>query len=523
MTLQSAIETDRLLLRSLTESDVSDVYVGWLNDPVVNQFLEVRFGTHTVTSTREFVVNVNASSDTLLLGIFKRDSLQHIGNIKLGPINSHHLRADIGLMIGDRSEWGKGYASEAIAGIVRHAFFSIGLRKVCAGCYSANIGSLKAFEKVGFSVEARLPLHWQTPGGEQDEFLLGLTYNTFKSQLPSKAVSFGQVQSIVFIGGGDLLLESAQMASEIGFEVAVIMAPRHVRELLPLAGDYADRVCERIGLSPIVVEDINTSIDWQAAVRSDHNTLALCFGPAWVFSPEVARFFESGMINFNGIPIPQYLGGAHYTWQILNGSRMGGCFLQEIGDVVDKGDILRAERFDLPENVKTPQDYFAANHQASLRFIRRALLDFHANVTFDRISFARLNSKRLYFPRLLTKYNAFVDWRWTGREIVTFCNAFDAPYIGAASFIKGKEVRFRGVSLEEHELISFHPYVSGLAVRKLNGRIWIASTNGLIRVEGILDTEGLCIMNEIREGDRFATPAEALFSALTFRPRIGAQ
>ena len=43
---------------------------------------------------------------------------RHIGNIKLGPIQWLHRRADLSLFIGDKSCWSLGYASEAI-GLVR--------------------------------------------------------------------------------------------------------------------------------------------------------------------------------------------------------------------------------------------------------------------------------------------------------------------------------------------------------------------------------------------------------------------
>ena len=36
----------------------------------------------------------------------KKNNL-HIGNIKLGPINSHHNRADIGFIIGDKNIGGR--------------------------------------------------------------------------------------------------------------------------------------------------------------------------------------------------------------------------------------------------------------------------------------------------------------------------------------------------------------------------------------------------------------------------------
>ena len=231
------------------------------------------------------------------------------------------------------------------------------------------------------------------------------------------------------------------------------------------------------------------------------------------------------MINFNGIPIPHYLGGAHYTWQILNGNRQGGCFLQVITPRIDRGDILRAEKFDLPSEVSTPRDYFAANHEIGLRFLRLALTDFRADREFSPIPFSQVNAGRLYFPRLLTKHNAWIDWGWSGREIALFCRAFDEPYIGAATYLKGNEVRMKNVALvrDEAGAGAFHSYVSGLIVRKLGARLWIAATDGLLQVEFVSDASGRNLLAELKEGDRFATPPDVLYQARMFSAAMKAK
>jgi ribosomal-protein-alanine N-acetyltransferase len=169
----------RLHLRCLQDDDVTPRYVAWLNDPAVNRFLEVRFARQTIESTRDFVRAVNASRDTLLLGIFVDEGRRHVGNIKIGPVNTHHRRADIGLVVGEAGEWGKGYATEAIWMIAEHGFRAMGLQKITAGCYGDNTGSLRAFEKAGFVLEARLPQHWQAADGVQDGLLLGMTRAQF--------------------------------------------------------------------------------------------------------------------------------------------------------------------------------------------------------------------------------------------------------------------------------------------------------------------------------------------------------
>jgi RimJ/RimL family protein N-acetyltransferase len=105
--------------------------------------------------------------------MFLREDARHIGNIKLGPINRHHGTGDIGLLIGERSEWGKGHACEAIALFADYAFANLGLAKLTASCYSDNEGSRHAFLKAGFVEEGRRLAQYMSCGKRQDGVMLG--------------------------------------------------------------------------------------------------------------------------------------------------------------------------------------------------------------------------------------------------------------------------------------------------------------------------------------------------------------
>jgi RimJ/RimL family protein N-acetyltransferase len=174
MQLRTPITTGRLVLRSLSELDATEDYLRWMKDPLVNRYLESRLAAQTLASIREFVHANNVSLDTLLLGIFL-EGRRHIGNIKLGPIHSYHRSAAVGIMIGERDTWGKGYAAEAIGAISRYAFESLNLEKPFAGNYASNQRSYRAFLKAGFTLEGLLRSQVLGVGKRDDDMLVGLT------------------------------------------------------------------------------------------------------------------------------------------------------------------------------------------------------------------------------------------------------------------------------------------------------------------------------------------------------------
>ncbi len=173
MIITTPISTPRLRLRSLTEVDASDAYLAWMNDTQTNQYLESRFQKLERPDLVRFIVSCNEAANSLLLAITLCADDRHIGNIKLGPIDSHHRFADIGLVIGDRREWGKGYAREAIAAVADYAFGRLQMHKLTAGCYASNVGSRKAFEACGFGVEGVRRAQYRSGDRWEDAFLLG--------------------------------------------------------------------------------------------------------------------------------------------------------------------------------------------------------------------------------------------------------------------------------------------------------------------------------------------------------------
>lgn len=174
MNIESPLVGKNLLLRTLSVDEASSRYLSWLSDLDVSRYLEIRFSApSSIEDLRRFVAATNESDDSLLLGMFLKEGAKHVGNIKLGPINRHHETGDIGLLIGEGSEWGKGHACEAIALLTEYAFAHLSLAKLTASCYSHNEGSRRAFLKAGFIEEGRRVAQYMSCGKRQDGVMLG--------------------------------------------------------------------------------------------------------------------------------------------------------------------------------------------------------------------------------------------------------------------------------------------------------------------------------------------------------------
>ena len=76
-----------------------------------------------------------------------------IGFIVMSDIQWAHGDAWIGIGIGERDDWGKGYGTDALRIILRYAFTELNLHRVSLGVFSYNQRAIRSYQKAGFKHE----------------------------------------------------------------------------------------------------------------------------------------------------------------------------------------------------------------------------------------------------------------------------------------------------------------------------------------------------------------------------------
>lgn len=149
--LRIDLTSERLLLKRLSVDHVSTEYLNWLNDPEVNGYLEIK-GEQTLSMLTSYIEQ-QYNNEVYFWAIHLKDSNKHIGNIKIDPINFEHKSGEYGILMGDRPNWGKGYAKEASLRIIKYCFEELKLSKITLGVIQDNINAVKLYEKIGFTTD----------------------------------------------------------------------------------------------------------------------------------------------------------------------------------------------------------------------------------------------------------------------------------------------------------------------------------------------------------------------------------
>lgn len=160
----------RVSLRPMQEDDINEEYISWFKDTIVTEYLDSR--GITIDDARAYLRNGYETRSYFMYAVIDRESGLHIGNVKLGPISWMHGTSDLVTVIGRREFWGKGLATEAISLGNQIAFEEHGIRKLSGGIADGNIGSVKAYTKAGWVIEARLKGHHLIDGQARDRIVV---------------------------------------------------------------------------------------------------------------------------------------------------------------------------------------------------------------------------------------------------------------------------------------------------------------------------------------------------------------
>jgi ribosomal-protein-alanine N-acetyltransferase len=144
------INSERFRLRELTLDDVTDQYLGWLDDPDARQYIAAAARIDGLSALREYVRERLGRDDVLFLGIFDKNTDRHVGNIKYEPVNSKLGYAIMGVLIGERDYRGKGVTTEILQSTAEWLKRNRDIREIVLGVDSHNRGAIRAYEKAGF-------------------------------------------------------------------------------------------------------------------------------------------------------------------------------------------------------------------------------------------------------------------------------------------------------------------------------------------------------------------------------------
>ena len=143
----------KVSLQRFSGDDITDAYIGWLNDAVTMRFSNQRFLRHDRQSSQRYIASFK-NSPNLFFSVREKSNGNAVGTMT-AYISPVHGTADMGILIGDRSAWGQGFGLEAWTMLLHHLLAQPDIRKVTAGTLACNAAMLSLTAKSGMLLDGQ--------------------------------------------------------------------------------------------------------------------------------------------------------------------------------------------------------------------------------------------------------------------------------------------------------------------------------------------------------------------------------
>jgi RimJ/RimL family protein N-acetyltransferase len=175
------IDGKRIILSPLDERFHLDMCYRWFNDQDVIRYLLTDCVPTTYTSEKKWFEELH-SNDRLMFAIETVDQRKYIGNVGLHHIDWISRTARTVTILGDKTEWGKGFGTEAKRLVISYAFKTLNLRKLSTHTLECNIPSKRMNVKCGFKEAGRLQKEVYREGQYHDLIIMDLMQNDWESE-----------------------------------------------------------------------------------------------------------------------------------------------------------------------------------------------------------------------------------------------------------------------------------------------------------------------------------------------------
>ncbi|HEY2979713.1 MAG TPA: GNAT family protein [Anaerolineales bacterium] len=188
----SIIYGERVRLRAVERTDLPKFFE-WVNDPEVTLGLGMYLPMSNADEEKWFegAQTRDANEKPLAVEIKEGDGSaagvvppgwKLIGSCGVFGIEWVNRSAELGILIGDKSIWNKGYGTEVMRLLLRHGFETLNLNRLFLRVYAANARAFRAYVKAGFVEEGRMREGVFKNGRYDDIIVMSVLRSEWKTQ-----------------------------------------------------------------------------------------------------------------------------------------------------------------------------------------------------------------------------------------------------------------------------------------------------------------------------------------------------
>jgi len=179
------LKGNKVRVRSLEREDLPRVWQ-WFNDEDVMYYWA---SPGSMVSMAELERHFSKSLEATDYGrwfIIEDEGQRPIGLMMYFNLDRRHRRAEVGILIGEKDCWDKGYGTEAMIIFLDYLFNELGLHRVYLHTQDYNLRAFKSYEKCGFVKEGVVRERYFIKGKYHDGFLMSILSHEFSQRFETR-------------------------------------------------------------------------------------------------------------------------------------------------------------------------------------------------------------------------------------------------------------------------------------------------------------------------------------------------
>lgn len=160
-------------LRPLEPEDAESLW-RWGGDPEVVRWMGAGYPESLAQLTKRHLERETNSYSTTLMGVETLEEGRLVGAVRLRDTEPELGSAELDIWIGEKDQWGRGLASDAMRVMCRYGFEEMRLHRITLWVVADNTAARRVYEKVGFVQEGVARDGFRRGGKWYDMVMMGL-------------------------------------------------------------------------------------------------------------------------------------------------------------------------------------------------------------------------------------------------------------------------------------------------------------------------------------------------------------
>ena len=170
----------KLCFLTPVDESLAEKVAAWSNDLEIG----IRTGDATdminISKQKEYLISMKEGQNFMIISV---ENQQPVGIIRLKNCDFIQGVSELGLFIGEKSYWNRGYAREAIQLALDYGFSILNMKNIMLHVFEFNVNAIALYKKIGFKEIGRRRKSIEVAGVRYDDIFMDMLNTEFDSNL----------------------------------------------------------------------------------------------------------------------------------------------------------------------------------------------------------------------------------------------------------------------------------------------------------------------------------------------------